>query len=80
MHPFGIGTAALHHFAAASKTLSVIGYGSPLERLTDDIVKESCYDFRRGDVTIFEKPGLGFEIDSNKLKKYCKKHEEFLLN
>lgn len=70
MHPFGIGTAAVHHFVASMKTVNAVGYGSPAERFTDDIVKKASYKFERGTVTLGDDPGLGIVVDEEKLAKY----------
>ena len=70
MHTFGVGTAAIHHFVVATNDVDdPIGYGSPLDFFTDDIVTEPT-QVVNGTVTISEKPGLGVELDEAKLKKY----------
>lgn len=69
-HPFGIGAAVIHHFTASTPCLKPpIGYGSPLERLVDDIVVNPCI-MKDGEVSVPEGPGLGVELDEAKLKKY----------
>jgi L-alanine-DL-glutamate epimerase-like enolase superfamily enzyme len=69
-HPFGIGAAVIHHFTASTPCLKPpIGYGSPLERLVDDIVVDPCI-MKDGEVSVPEGPGLGVELDDAKLKKY----------
>ncbi|KQM54361.1 hypothetical protein ASE80_21965 [Pseudomonas sp. Leaf15] len=71
MHPFGIGTAALHHFVATLKNVATTGYGCPAERFADDIVDESGYSFCDGRVTLaIDKPGLGVEVNEDKLLTY----------
>ncbi|MBI2989220.1 MAG: mandelate racemase/muconate lactonizing enzyme family protein [Deltaproteobacteria bacterium] len=70
-HPFGIGAAVIHHFTASTACLKPpIGYGSPLERLVDDIVVNPCI-MKDGEVSVPEGPGLGVELDEGKLKKYA---------
>jgi L-alanine-DL-glutamate epimerase-like enolase superfamily enzyme len=70
MHTFGVGTAAIHHFSSATKEVDdPIGYGSPLDYYTDDIVTEPV-QLVDGTITVSEKPGLGVELDEAKLKKY----------
>jgi muconate cycloisomerase len=70
-HPFGIGAAVIHHFTASTASLKPpIGYGSPLERLVDDIVVNPCI-MKDGEVCVPEGPGLGVELDEGKLKKYA---------
>lgn len=73
MHPFGIGTAALHQFIASMNKVATTGYGAPLERFADDIVDENCFTFEDGVVKLFDKPGLGLEVNTGKLEKYTKK-------
>ena len=69
-HPFGIGAAVIHHFTASTPCLKPpICYGSPLERLVDDIVVNPCI-MKDGEVSVPEGPGLGVELDEAKLKKY----------
>lgn len=69
-HPLGIGTAALGHLAASTPTIQEpIGYGAPRERLVDDILKEDI-PFSNGEVSMLQGPGLGVEIDDDKLNKY----------
>jgi L-alanine-DL-glutamate epimerase-like enolase superfamily enzyme len=70
-HPFGIGAAVIHHFTASTACLKPpIGYGSPLERLVDDIVADPCI-MKNGEVSVPDGPGLGVELDEAKLKKYA---------
>ncbi len=69
-HPLGPGTSAILHFAAAMPMVSMpVGYGSPHERLVDDVIKETIA-FQNGKVTIPSGPGLGVTLDSEKLAKY----------
>jgi len=70
MHPFGIGTAALHQFVASMKMVNAVGYGAPEERFADDIVKSASFKFEKGSVTIGDEPGLGIVVDEEKLEKY----------
>ncbi|WP_433616697.1 mandelate racemase/muconate lactonizing enzyme family protein [Dactylosporangium sp. CA-139114] len=71
MHPFGIGTAALHHFAASVPLLTTTGYGSPSERFVDDIVDDACYSFKEGTVSVHnDYPGLGVVVNEEKLRRY----------
>jgi L-alanine-DL-glutamate epimerase-like enolase superfamily enzyme len=69
-HPFGIGAAALHHFAAAHAHVRVpLGYGSPLEDLADDLVTHPI-EVNNGTIALRDGPGLGVEIDDAKLHKF----------
>lgn len=47
-----------------------VGYGSPLERFEDDIVKEPIR-FKSGVVHLPRGPGLGVELDEKKLRKFA---------
>lgn len=72
-HPLGVGTAALMHWVAATEWVRPpVGYGSPLERLVDDIVTEPVKVIN-GEVAISDKPGLGVELDEAKMRKYAVK-------
>ncbi|MCP1463403.1 mandelate racemase/muconate lactonizing enzyme family protein [Pseudomonas sp. S3E17] len=76
MHPFGIGTAALHHFVSTLKNVATTGYGCPTERFVDDIVDESCYSFCDGQVKLsIDKPGLGVEVNEEKLLSYTSRYK-----
>lgn len=69
-HPLGIGAAAMAHLVASTSAIcEPIGYGSPLERLTDDVLAEPL-DFHDGVVTVPPGPGLGVNLDEEKMKKY----------
>jgi L-alanine-DL-glutamate epimerase-like enolase superfamily enzyme len=70
-HPAGIGTAAMAHcWASTPEIIDSIGYGSPLERFQDDILKEPLH-FENGEVHLPEGVGLGIEVDEEKLAKYA---------
>lgn len=70
-HPAGIGTAAMaHYWASTPELIDSVGYGSPLERFSDDIVKEPI-KFKDGIVHLPEGPGLGVELDESKLEEYA---------
>ena len=47
-----------------------MGYGSPLERFADDILKEPI-PFQDGVVHLPAGPGLGVEVDDQKLLKHA---------
>jgi muconate cycloisomerase len=65
----GVGTAAALHFAACAPNLfpAVELVGSSM--FTDDIVKEPFFA-SRGAMPLPEKPGIGVEVDEEKLKCY----------
>lgn len=69
-HTFGIGTAAIGHFAAATGAVSdYIGYGNMQERSVDDIIVGQI-PFIKGVVSVLSGPGLGVEVDLDKLERY----------
>jgi muconate cycloisomerase len=69
-HPLGPGTAAILHFAAAMPMVSMpVGYGSPHERLVDDVISETI-QFDNGTVSVPSGPGLGVSLDREKLARY----------
>lgn len=70
-HPLSPGTSAFINFAAAIPCVhNVIGYGSPLERLVDDIGDPPIQMASDGTVSLPDGPGLGVRISEEKLKKY----------
>ncbi len=70
-HPAGVGTAAMAHFwASTPEIIDSVGYGSPLERFADDIVKDPI-EFKDGVVHLPTGPGLGVELDERKLAKHA---------
>jgi L-alanine-DL-glutamate epimerase-like enolase superfamily enzyme len=70
-HPLSPGTAAILHFAAALPCVhGVLGYGSPLERLADDICDPPLEMNKDGTVSLPEGPGLGVTLSAEKLRKY----------
>ena len=71
-HPLSPGTAAIVHFAAAVPCVhEVLGYGSPLERLTDDICDPPFKMNEDGTVTLPDAPGLGVTLSEEKVRKYA---------
>lgn len=70
-HPLSPGTSAFINFAAAIPCVhNVIGYGSPLERLVDDIGDPPIEMAPDCTVSLPEGPGLGVTISEEKLQKY----------
>lgn len=55
---------------AATPEVTDVGYGSPAERFQDDILREPI-KFMDGVVHLPEGPGLGVEVDDEKLGKYA---------
>jgi L-alanine-DL-glutamate epimerase-like enolase superfamily enzyme len=69
-HPFGVGAGAILHLVASTPCARPpLGYGSPLERLVDDIIVDPIV-VENGEVHVPEGPGMGVVLDEQKLKKY----------
>jgi muconate cycloisomerase len=70
-HPLSPGTSALINFAAAIPAMhDVLGYGSPMERLVDDICDPPIVMAADGTVSLPPGAGYGVRISEEKLKKY----------
>ena len=70
-HPLSTGLAAILHFAAGTKSVHApLGYGSPLERLADDIVDDPIVMKDDATVDLPEGPGLGVTVSDEKMAKY----------
>jgi L-alanine-DL-glutamate epimerase-like enolase superfamily enzyme len=70
-HPLSPGTSAILHFAAALPCVhGVLGYGSPLERLADDVCDPPIEMNQDGTVSLPAGPGLGVTLSMEKLRKY----------
>ena len=77
----GVGNAANLHLAASTGIValgSVVPVSTPKEKgkqgiagiyYQDDIIKEA-FEFSDGDILVPAKPGLGIELDEDKLKHY----------
>jgi len=71
-HPLSPGTSAIVQFAAAIPCVhGVLGYGSPLERLTDDICDPPFEMNKDGTVSLPAGAGLGVNLSMEKLHKYA---------
>jgi L-alanine-DL-glutamate epimerase-like enolase superfamily enzyme len=71
-HPLSPGTSAIVNFAAAVPCVhEVLGYGSPLERLADDICDPPFEMNEDGTVTLPDAPGLGVTLSEEKVRKYA---------
>jgi L-alanine-DL-glutamate epimerase-like enolase superfamily enzyme len=76
-HPLSPGTSALIHFCAAIPAMHpVLGYGSPMERLVDDICEKPVMMNADGTVDLPQGAGFGVTVSQEKLKKYT---EELVL-
>jgi len=69
MVPTGVGMGAVHTFLASLRHVHRGIHGSPLDLLADDIVKDPIPE-GSPTVEISDKPGLGFELDEEKVAKY----------
>ena len=70
-HPLSPGTSAIIQFAAALPCVhGVLGYGSPLERLVDDICDPPLEMNKDGTVSLPPGPGMGVALSMEKLRKY----------
>ena len=71
MGEMGIGSAALLHLATALENLAFPGdFHIPPYHLTDDILSKPL-EYENDRVKIPQGPGLGVELDEDKLKKYA---------
>ena len=70
-HPLSPGQSAILQFVAAVPWVhGVVGYGSALERLTDDICDPPIVMSKDGTVSPPSGPGLGVTLSEEKLRKY----------
>lgn len=67
--PSGVGLAAVHHFAAAVECARGC-HASPLARTASDIITEPLSAYP-AEVWLTEKPGLGVEVDWDRLKGFA---------
>ena len=67
--PTGVGMGAVHAFMASSRKLDRGVHGSPLDILSDDIVKEPIPQHSPW-VHFPQGVGLGFELDDAKVEKF----------
>jgi muconate cycloisomerase len=77
----GVGNAANIHLAASTGAVTygcVVPVSTPKEKAkkgiagiyySDDVITEA-FEFRDGDITVSSKPGLGIELDEDKLEHY----------
>jgi muconate cycloisomerase len=77
----GVGNAANIHLAASTGVVTygcVVPVSTPKEKAkggiagvyyNDDIITEA-FEYKDGDIVVSSKPGLGIEIDEDKLKQY----------
>lgn len=72
---FGIELAAMLHTASTIPQMSVAG-DAHYHYLTDDIIKGGLMKYEDGAIKVPTGPGLGVELDEDKMKKYEKYYEE----
>ncbi len=70
----GIGTAAILHLAAATPCMSYANQ-TVLGLLVDDVVR-TPFQINEGYITVPDGPGLGVELDEQKVEEYAKLHAE----
>lgn len=70
-HPLSPGLAAILHFAAGMKVVHApLGYGSPMERLSDDVCEAPILMNDDATVDLPAGPGLGVTVSEAKVAKY----------
>lgn len=70
----GISTAAQIHLAAATPYMTYAP-DSHYHHQADDIITEP-FKYEQGGFKVSERPGLGVDIDRNKIKKYARLYQE----
>ncbi|MCC3356772.1 enolase C-terminal domain-like protein [Bacillus sp. REN16] len=71
----GISTLAYAHVAASTPVLSYAA-DSHYTHLTDDILKGGLLKFKDGMLEVPDKPGLGAELDEDKLELYAERYKQ----
>jgi L-alanine-DL-glutamate epimerase-like enolase superfamily enzyme len=70
-HPLSPGLAAILHFAAGMKVVHApLGYGSPMERLADDVCEVPILMNDDATVDLPAGSGLGVTVSEAKVAKY----------
>jgi glucarate dehydratase len=72
---FGIELAAMLHTAATIPTMTFAG-DAHYHYLTDDIIKGGLMKYENGCIKVPDGPGLGVELDEEKMEKYERYFEE----
>ena len=65
----GVSTAAAAHLAVSQKNMKLVGEFSGPQTIADDIVRNPV-PIVDGYVKPWDNPGLGVEVDEEKLQKY----------
>ena len=75
-HTFGVGTAALLHFAAAFPEVGeTVGYGDARERFVGDVIAEDLA-ISGGEATLPSGTGLGVSLDPKRLATFATQYQE----
>lgn len=72
---FGVELAAMIHTAATIPTITMPG-DAHYHYLTDDIIVGGKFDYVDGAIMVPDTPGLGVELDEEKMAKYERYYEE----
>ena len=72
---FGIELAAMIHTASTIPTMTFAG-DAHYHYLTDDIIKGGLMKYENGCIKVPEGPGLGVELDEEKMDKYERYYNE----
>ena len=72
----GIQLATMLHLGAALPSLSFTA-DAHYHHLTDDVIKGGLMTYKDGKIKVPTGPGLGVELDRNKLEKYSEYFKEF---
>ncbi len=71
----GIQLATMLHLGASTPNLSFAA-DAHYHHLTDDIIKGGLMPYKNGKIKVPEGPGLGVELDRDKLKQYAEYYKE----
>ncbi|MVZ60675.1 enolase C-terminal domain-like protein [Sphingobacterium humi] len=72
---FGIELAAMLHTASTIPTMNYAG-DAHYHYLTDDIIQEGLFQYKDGKLKVPDGPGLGVNLDEEKMEKYERLYEE----
>ena len=72
----GVQLATMLHLGAALPNLSFAA-DAHYHHLTDDIIKGGKMEYRDGKIAVPKGPGLGVELDRDKVAQYAELYREF---
>ena len=75
-HQLGITQCAFMHLAASCPNFTVANQGTCYYSLLDDVIMGGKLEFKDGCLDVPEKPGIGVELDPQRMKKYHAAYEE----